>query len=620
MGVWGQSSTDSLKTFHLKEAVILPRLKEQFQSQRGVLQLANNQLNTAAEVLTYESPWFNKNYGPSQISSFSVRGASAAQSVVLWNGINIQSPMHGQSDLNLLLPFLSDGISLQSGSHTDIYGSGAIGGALKIEQKPAAAIQSGLWYEMGFGSFGFWRQSLSLQQQYKGWLFRIKSGATAARNNFFFNNYALHGQPRQQLQHAQTKLQAFTIDLEKNIGQFGHLAYSGWFQNSQRQIPGNMISPQSRAEQKDKSHKHLVQYRFNKQLHHIEIKIAYINEALGFVQESAKIRSQHQTQLFQHEAEYALKHRKHQFHGGYQGIFTQANSIDYTPHQPSQLRYAIFGGWLLKTGVKRPLSTRLALRQEWINQTTAPLTYSLDVEWTFWSRLSSGFRVSRIYRIPNLNDLFWRIGGNPNLKPEDGWSGEFSLLWNGKLNRLVRLKAYSAAWLHQINNWIVWLPDAGTWKPQNLRQVNSIGTEWWLAASLVKIPLHLKSGGAFVYVSNQIPSHQHDVSVGNQLIYQPYWRHYWSAQYQIKNFHINYRHQYTGFTYTSADHQSWLPGFHTAGIELKWKGQKKQWKNLTLSLMAENLFNADYQVIEWNAQPGRHGRISIQYQITKHKK
>ena len=34
--------------------------------------------------------------------------------------------------------------------------------------------------------------------------------------------------------------------------------------------------------------------------------------------------------------------------------------------------------------------------------------------------------AAKVYRLPTLNDLYWSPGGNPNLKPEEGFTYEGS--------------------------------------------------------------------------------------------------------------------------------------------------------------------------------------------------
>ena len=46
-----------------------------------------------------------RNYGPSQISTVSIRGLGAQHVATLWNGINVTNTMHGTADVSLFIPY-----------------------------------------------------------------------------------------------------------------------------------------------------------------------------------------------------------------------------------------------------------------------------------------------------------------------------------------------------------------------------------------------------------------------------------------------------------------------------------------------------------------------------------
>ena len=88
-----------------------------------------------ADQLTREGGLFIKSYGPGSLSTLSLRGSNASQTAVLWNGINICSPMLGLFDLTLIPTFLIDQATIQYGGSGASLGSGAIGGALHLDSK-----------------------------------------------------------------------------------------------------------------------------------------------------------------------------------------------------------------------------------------------------------------------------------------------------------------------------------------------------------------------------------------------------------------------------------------------------------------------------------------------------
>ena len=57
-----------------------------------------------------------------------------------------------------------------------------------------------------------------------------------------------------------------------------------------------------------------------------------------------------------------------------------------------------------------------------------PFTFSLGNNYKIFKWLTARASVSKVYRIPTMNDLYWTPGGNPNLLPESGYAQEGGLL------------------------------------------------------------------------------------------------------------------------------------------------------------------------------------------------
>jgi len=88
-----------------------------------------------------------------------------------------------------------------------------------------------------------------------------------------------------------------------------------------------------------------------------------------------------------------------------------------------------------------------------------------------WLKLSGG----RAFRAPGFNDLYWPVYGNPDLKPEDGKSGEIRLETSPRYYLFTAISIFA----RRIDNRIAWLPgEDGLWKPQNLNWTAIDGGEF----------------------------------------------------------------------------------------------------------------------------------------------
>ena len=66
------------------------------------------------------------------VSSPSFRGTTAQQTAVVWNGININSQLLGQTDFNTVSTRGYNSIAVKAGGGSVVYGSGAIGGTIHL--------------------------------------------------------------------------------------------------------------------------------------------------------------------------------------------------------------------------------------------------------------------------------------------------------------------------------------------------------------------------------------------------------------------------------------------------------------------------------------------------------
>lgn len=79
-------------------------------------QLKENISLSMADVLTYNSSIFVKNYGRATLSTVSFRGTSPSHTQVTWNGMRINNPMLGMTDFSMIPSYFIDDASLLHGT------------------------------------------------------------------------------------------------------------------------------------------------------------------------------------------------------------------------------------------------------------------------------------------------------------------------------------------------------------------------------------------------------------------------------------------------------------------------------------------------------------------------
>ncbi|MFI5142204.1 MAG: TonB-dependent receptor, partial [Bacteroidia bacterium] len=92
--------------------------------------------SSLSQLLIQQNGVFVKAYGPGNIASLSIRGSTAQQTAVIWNGMNINNPMLGQADISLLPVGFFNSMSIQKGALSGYWGSGAMAGVLSLQSNP----------------------------------------------------------------------------------------------------------------------------------------------------------------------------------------------------------------------------------------------------------------------------------------------------------------------------------------------------------------------------------------------------------------------------------------------------------------------------------------------------
>ena len=140
--------------------------------------LKENIALSIADVLTFNSPLFVKQYGRATLSTVSFRGTGPSHTQVTWNGMRINNPMLGMTDFSMIPSYFIDDASLLHGTSSVNEAGGALGGVVKLSTAPAAADGFGLQYIQGIGMYRTFDEFLRLTWGDEHWQFTSPRGTT----------------------------------------------------------------------------------------------------------------------------------------------------------------------------------------------------------------------------------------------------------------------------------------------------------------------------------------------------------------------------------------------------------------------------------------------------------
>ena len=608
-----QQPADS--THLLREVEVLsPRLAPR-QTGLEVLTFDSTQLQTyhqqnLADLLTDESPLFIKSYGLGSLATSSFRGGSAYHTAVLWNGISLASPMNGLVDFSLLPVAAADELYIQEGAGSALFGSGAVAGAIHLVSKPRFNRGTTASLDASFGSFADFRQNASVEISREKGVSSIQLFHTTAQNNFPFENTYAPGSPRVQQTHAQLRNLGFINENQWQLGAHHTLQLNAWLQTTHRNIPPTLLQQESHAAQQDDALRLHAAWNYTRQRTATFVRAAWLEERLVYTDSLSGLDAVTNTRSLVAEAETKITfHPQHALNLGLHHTTATASNENF-PENPLQNRTAAFGAYDVNAFAQK-LNAQLSGRAELVNGSAVPFTFSAGADYQLVSWLKLRASVAKVYRLPTFNDLYWEPGGNPNLQPESGYAQEVGadVVVQGKA---LRLESGMTGFSRTIDHWIIWMPGLSYWSPHNILEVWSRGVETQSTLSYTRgktrIALTLLTN--YVLAENQKATSADDASVGKQLIYTPIYSGMAKVSVNYKQFMAFYRHNYTGYRYTSTDHSQYLAPFDLGAVHVAYRFAHKPFSGRVF-FEVNNLWNEQYQVLSNRPMPGINFQVGI---------
>lgn len=599
-------------TVHLQEVAVTDyrtRRAEQHFTQIKVdsATQSNFSNNSVAQMLLQNNAGFIKSYGPANIASLTLRGSTAQQTAVVWNGMNINNPMLGQADVSLLPVGFFNSVSLQKGALSGYWGSGAMAGVLNL-QSNASDGGTSVKVASAYSSWKNFSQLVSLNGGAGKWQTSVKWMGEWAQNQYLYYSNP-DSQITKRQTHAQNAQQALLADACYRINKKQQLGLHAWWQEAQRQMPYTLQEKKQDAEQQDKIVRLLLDWKVTASRYAFTSRAAFFNEGLIYRNRTYALRTDNsfKTMLLDAEAQFYLPNG-FTVVAGSSNAFSVGTTQGYAKQQ-QYLRLAAFENLEWKKGI---FVSSVYGREELFNATTFVPTGGMTASVKPLKWLSAKINGGTIYRYPTLNDLYWNPGGNPNLKPESGYSVDGSLQLQFKYEK-ISLATSGTLFSRKVNNWIVWMPGQnGIWSPQNVLEVWSRGGETnseiaykgkRIRASLSLVTNYILSTRSKTVLAN-------DESANRQLPYVPMYSGSVVGSLEYRNTALRAVYTYTGYRYLTSDNYGYLTPYQLIDLRLAHSFILKntQWN---IFLEVNNLLNENYYSMAQYAMPLRNYRVGL---------
>lgn len=613
------------------------------------LALKENPALTMADVLEYNSSVYVKSYGRASLSTISFRGTSPSHTIVTWNSLPVASPMSGVADFSTIPSFFVDKAELLHGASSITQKGGGLGGMVRLESGAGKRKGWDINAVQGVGSFSTFDEFLRVSYGAAKWRVSTRIAYAASKNDFKFRNHDkvlnlyddnnnIIGRYHPRERNRNGAFHDFHIMQEGEYSPAqGHLiAARCWYSALHRGVPMLSVDYGSvaglRNGSRDEALRCVAQWRRNASsgfASGIDAGYVHLWNAYDYQRERdegqwmvmTRSRSSVDTWVASGFASLYLipdmmleasasaeqncvRSRDQNLSAstaGYAMIGYDANQLDAS--MALQLRYSPI----------RNLGLALTLRDEAHGKKISPLIPAIYADWMAWQPIGLKLRASaaRNYKYPALHDLYFMPGGNPDLKPEKGWSYDAGFSTEFSLgNPSLQL---SATWHNsKISDWIIWLPNIkGYFSPRNVKSVHAYGVE---VSSSLNLPMArgwlLNLTGNYGYTPSKnvgAPMGDADKSVGRQLPYVPLHSASAVGRLQWRGWTLQYKWSYYSQRYTMSSNEQTLSGrlprYFMSNVALE-KEVSLHRVALNFRLAVNNLFNEDYLSVLSRPMPG----------------
>ena len=613
------------------------------------LSLKENIALSMADILTFNSSVFVKSYGRATLSTVAFRGTSPSHTQVTWNGMRINNPMLGMTDFSTIPSYFIDKASLLHGTSSVNETGGGLGGLVKLGTIPEETDGFRMQYVQGVGSFKTFDEFVRISYGSERLQLSTRAVYSSSPNDYKYVNHdkkenvyddekniiaTYH--PVERNRSGAFKDFHFLQEVYYNTLKGDRIGVSGWYIKSNRELP--MLTTDYGSErkfenrQRESTFRGVMSWDHNRSVWKAGLKAGYIHTWMAYdyrreVSENnwssmTRSRSMVNTYFTQTEGEYSPGRRwlitanisahQHYVKSEDKNIILQDGGKAVVGYDKG--RVEISSSASVKWQPNDRLGVSVVMREDMYGSQWAPIIPAFFVDgivsrkWDVMLKAS----ISRNYRFPSLNDLYFLPGGNRDLKNEHGFTYDTGMSFStGKIG--IFSLSGSVGWFDSyIADWIIWLPTTkGFFSPRNVKKVHAYGIEqnYSLAVQVTKDWLVNIDGSYSWTPSVNIGEKMSpaDQSVGRQLPYVPRHSASFTGRLTWRTWSFLYKWVYYSSRYTMSSNDytitGHLPEYYMSNVSVE-KICRFRPADLSLKLAVNNLFNEDYLSVLSRPMPG----------------
>lgn len=565
--------------------------------------------NTLKNALEGVPGLFLKSYGgPGAVSTTSMRGMGAEHTLVLVDGQRYNNVLDGQVDLGILLLQNVDRVEVLRGGFSSIYGADAVGGIINIiTRRPDG--RPDIRAEIGAGSYGMSGFQLGTDFSLFGVGMQVAARRESGKGNYEFDFDDGLSSMTLRRQNSDYALHQVQLVAGAPLSSLVSLSASSLYDWSERGSPGAVVTPTSGAMAR-------------------LVDRGFLNQATLEWAITPALLARFPLLIHTQRREYSNPLASGT--DGNDDAVYSVRTIAFTPH----MRYVVDPSTSLNIGGEYSASTVtstavlgtnrsqvglfvstdhvIELPNSWIYQVniypsirydhfsdfSGSVNPKLGINLGLWQKAGVRLKASygKSFRAPTFDDLYWKSGGNPSLKPERSISFDAGMVIAPLLAGAPEIEI--SYFDIRTDDRIVWTPDKnGLWSPKNLQDVRSAGIELIGAWRLFDGRLVFR-GSYSNFDTRKVSSNSvGDQTVNKQLPYIPNEIAGLSCTAAAGRFRLSIHHTFTGFRFVTEtnDPRYVLTSYTKTDANFSMRIVDEPF-SADLRLETMNVFNSNYEL------------------------
>ena len=360
--------------------------------------------------------------------------------------------------------------------------------------------------------------------------------------------------------------------------------------DSERHFSGTLAAP-SKSKYQDFNTRSLMEWVATQNTFTSKLKVAFLTEKYKYFENAATAifsDASAKTVIAKYDLEYKINSN-----------ITLNSILEYNQTKGSgadigeNTRQIGAGSLLLKHQLSDAFLYEITVRKEVTSNYKSPVLFSFGTAYAATDFYTIKTNISRNFRIPTFNDLYWQGSGNTNLKPESAYQAEVGNEFKWKNTTFSATGYYM-----KIQDLLRWSPGSnGVWSPNNVAEVTTYGGEF-LGNYKKRFGNHfIDCSASYGYTFSK------DVKKDKQLIYVPNHKFTAAVAYSYRKISAQYQYLYNGEVFTSSDNFYTLDDYLVSNVGIGYDFGKL--KTLKIGVTVLNVFNENYQSVATRPMPGR---------------